>query len=121
MIKIDGITYYLDTNEIINFITKNNKTDNKVKIITKEEIFSDVKSDAIQTTITSTDDWDDSVQTIRYDLIKTMLDTLFNSGVESKDGDVFYTDNVDDLSLGVKIILNTLSQESILVDDKFEK
>lgn len=121
MIKVDENYYYLNIDEIVKFIFGENiKKDNKMEFVSTEEIFSDTKQgkEVIPTSIrlTTTEDNIENYTTVKYDLIKIMLDSLYNTGVEMVDGDTRCIRKLDELSIGNKIIINTLIQKEFLVD-----
>ncbi len=123
MIKIDENYYYLDIDEIVKFVFGENiKKDNKMEFVSTEEIFADTEvkegNDVTPTSIrlTTTEDNIENYTTVKYDMIKLMLDTLYNSGIEMEDGSTSYLQKLDDLSIGNKIIINTLMQKEFLKD-----
>ena len=61
----------------------------------------------------------DKYTQVRYDLIKNMLEMAYNSGIQSTDGDITYIQNMDENSIGAKLIFNTLIVNGF-VKDKLE-
>lgn len=124
MIKIDESYYYLDIDEIIKFVFGENiKKDNKMEFVSTEEIFADTNDtkkngDITPTSIrlTTTEDNIENYTTVKYDMVKLMLDALYNSGIEMEDGSTSYLQKLDELSIGNKIIVNTLIQKEFLKD-----
>lgn len=123
MIKIDENYYYLDIDEIVKFVFGENiKKDNKMEFVSTEEIFADTEAkegeDVTATSIrlTTTEDNIENYTTVKYDMVKLMLDTLYNSGIEMEDGSTRYLQKLDELSIGNKIIVNTLMQKEFLKD-----
>ena len=54
---------------------------------------------------------------VRYDILKEMLVTIYNAGVESDGGGkIEYTQDPEDLSIGAKLVLNTFTKKGFLVD-----
>lgn len=103
MIQIDGQFYYIDINEIEKFIFKSPEpgfSTEESKIVGEED-------QLIQLTTNKIDNYDKGIQ-MRYDLIKSMLDTTYNSGIESQDGNISYVQDMDSNSIGAKLIFNTL-------------
>lgn len=106
MIQIDGQFYYIDLKEIEKFVfgepaqgvsTEETKI---TKAIGEGELL-------IEKT-TNTIDYNEKTIQIRYDLIKAMLDSTYNSGVESQNGDIAYIQDMETNSIGSKLIFNTL-------------
>lgn len=121
MIKIDETYYYLDIDEIVKFVFGENiKKDNKMEFITTEEIFGDTQNgeEVTPTSIklTTSEDNIENYTTVKYDLVKLMLDNLYNTGIEMDDASTRYIQKLDELSIGNKIIVNTLIQKKFLID-----
>lgn len=113
MVKIDGgYYYYLDLDKMMEWVQVNPND----KKSFETEILKDEKNKVANTrTIES----NDSVQgqNIRYDLIKEMLVTLYNAGIESDgDGGIKYTQSFDNLSVASKIVINTFQNSKFLVN-----
>jgi hypothetical protein len=102
MIKVDGEFYYLDMKNIEKYIFN----DGVKEFSVEQESLLDEKNAEIQKTIVNKED--DKYSQVRYDLIKNMLDIVYNSGIQSEEGNITYAKNMDDNSIGSKLIFNTL-------------
>lgn len=109
MVTIDKEYYYLDLDSIFEYLNKKNENE---KNIETEDIY-DAKSNLIQTNIITRDDSDKN-KNIKYDIIKTMLEFLYNTGVESDNGNIKYIQEMEDTSMGSKLIFNTLITQGFI-------
>lgn len=103
MIQIDEQFYYIDLNEIEKYVFKEvtpTYSIEETKVTGEDGI-------PIQVSTISADNYDKTIQ-MRYDMIKSMLDTLYNSGIESQEGSIAYTNTMESNSMGAKLIFNTL-------------
>lgn len=103
MVNIDGQLYYLDINAITEFVFKKSDEEQSVE---QQLLYGNKNTLVQQTDIIKHND--DKYTQIRYDLIKNMLDVVYNSGVESEEGGITYIQSMDDNSIGSKLIFNTL-------------
>jgi hypothetical protein len=103
MVLIDKEYYYLDLDEIENFVFKKHD----ITTISDEEIVSGGNENTIEKRIINRN-IEDKYSQVRYDMVKTMLDVTYNSGIESEEGNVKYLQDIDDTSIGSKLIFNTL-------------
>lgn len=103
MINVDGQLYYIDINTITDFIFKRSGDE----FSHEQQLLYGSKRNLVQETETIRHN-DDKYSQIRYDLVKNMLDVLYNSGVESEEGGISYIQNMDDNSIGSKLVFNTL-------------
>lgn len=109
MIAIDKEYYYIDINNIDNFIFNNMNNSRKEE----EEEITDGEGKLIQKTkINKTDE--EKYINVRYDIIKTMLDVMYNSGIESDEGRIKYLQDVEELSIGTKLVFNTLLENNFI-------
>lgn len=114
MIKIDNRLYYLDLNAIEEYVFK--KDDAHSKPIVEEETIFDPDNHLVQKTVLKRDNHDDKFTQIRYDIVKSMLDTTYNSGVESEEGNITYISNMDENGIGAKLVFNTLLVNGFVKD-----
>jgi len=103
MIPIDKEFYYIDLEAIDEFVFRKRED----AITHDEEILTGPKDAIIQKTTLNRNN-DEKFHNIRYDMVKTMLDVTYNSGIESQDGEIKYIQDIDDTSIGAKLIFNTL-------------
>lgn len=109
MVTIDKEYYYLDLECIHDFVFKGV---NKGNVDETEEIM-DGNNNLIQTTVIRNKS-DAESRNIRYDMIKTMLEFMYNTGVESENGNIKYIQDMEDTSMGSKLIFNTLLNLEII-------
>lgn len=112
MVKVDDGYYFLDLDRINEWIQVNPNDKKSVETQT-------VKSENGKTQQTSIIENDDTTQqmNIRYDLVKEMLITLYNAGIESDgDGSIKYSKDFDSLSVGSKLVLNSFQNSKFLVN-----
>jgi len=116
MVKIDDGYYFLDLDKINEWVQVN-PNDKKSK---ETQVIKDEKGKVAQTQIVESDDNSQFVN-VRYDLIKEMMITLYNAGIESDgDGGIKYSKDFDSLSIGCKLVLNSFQNSKFLVN-KLEK
>lgn len=130
MIKIDDGYYYLDMDAINNWIFHNASDTGNVTsqtIMTSGDVEENegegndvdgedeevTQNDIAQLTIEESSPGD-KYASIRNDIIKEMLLTMYNAGVETSEGNLTYIQNLDALNIGSKIIFNTFLQNGIL-------
>lgn len=109
MINIDGGYYYLDIDKINDWIFTN---PNDKKTVELETITADIGK---QTTKTEKDE-KELHSGMRLDLMMSMLNMVYNAGVESGEEGITFSQKLDDLSIGSKIVINSLQAKNILVD-----
>ena len=125
MIQIDENYYYLDLDAINDWIFINEKdtgsTDKQTVLSGGEENIDEDGNielsgdDTVQVTIQETSPGD-KYASVRNDIIKEMLLTLYNAGVESEEGTLHYAQKLSELSLGSKIVINSFLEKGILKD-----
>jgi len=103
MVLIDKEYYYIDLEAIDEFVFK--KHDDSITY--DEEVMTGPKEAVIQKTVIKRNN-DEKFHNVRYDMVKTMLDMTYNSGIESEDGNIKYTQDIEETSIGSKLIFNTL-------------
>lgn len=103
MVLIDKEYYYIDIEAINQYIF--DKPDNSEN--EEEEIITGPKNNIIQKTKIKRAN-DEKYVNVRYDIVKTMLDFMYNSGIESDEGSIKYIQDIDETSIGTKLIFNTL-------------
>lgn len=128
MIQIDEKYYYLDLDAINDwiFVNKNDvgNTEKQTILSGSEENITDEGEielngeDTVQVTVNETSPGD-KYASVRNDIIKEMLLTLYNSGVESEEGTLTYVQKLNELSIGSKIVINSFLHKGIL-KDKFK-
>lgn len=104
MVQIDNEYFYIDLEAINTFVFKKNETTKK----DDEEIITGSDGSLIQKTVISRNNDEDKYVHVRFDMVKTMLDVMYSTGIESDEGNIKYTQNIDDISLGSKLAFNTL-------------
>ena len=109
MIAVDGDYSYIDMEAIFDFIFEKSN-ENPIKDV--ESIMDDKKKLIQQTTIERNSE--DKYANIRYDLVKEMLLNVYNSGIESEEGNIKYVQNLDEISIGSKLAYNSLSQAGFI-------
>lgn len=109
MIEIDEQYLYIDLEAIHEFVFKK---DEDARVVDAETII-DANGNVIQTTEVNKDD-SEKKENVRYDMVKAMLDVLYNTGVESIEGNMGYIQDVNELSIGGKLIINTLQAHNFL-------
>lgn len=103
MTPIDKQLYYIDIEAIEQYIFKKHEGEEPVEC---ETVYGP-KGTMISTTTLAKGN-DERYTQIRYDMIKTMLDATYNSGVESEEGNISYVQEMENNSIGAKLIFNTL-------------
>lgn len=102
MVQIDKQLYYIDLEAIDAFVFKEHEDVESGDV----ETITTPKGVVQQTT--NKRDNSDKFANIRYDLVKAMLDATYNSGVESEEGNIKYLQDIEEMSLGTKLIFNTM-------------
>lgn len=103
MVRIDNEYFYIDLEAIDEFVFRKRDTDTK----DAEEVITGPDGSPIQKTVISRND-DEKYTHVRFDMVKTMLDVMYNSGIESEEGNIKYIQNIDEISMGSKLVFNTL-------------
>ncbi len=111
MVLIDKEYYFLDIEAIENFIFKKDDSADTYD----EEIVIDGEGKAIQKTQFKKDGSDKLIN-LRYDIIKAMMDNLYVSGVESEDGNIKYQQDIEETSIGLKLVFNTMLVNGFIKD-----
>lgn len=104
MLSIDKQYYYIDLESIDEFIFGKKDGNNTPD----EEIISGAKGNIIQKTTIKRNNNDEKYINVRYDIVKSMLDVVYNSGIESEEGSIKYIQDTDEMSIGSKLVFNTL-------------
>ena len=103
MVLIDKEYYYIDLDAIDEFVFKKHAD----SVSNDEEIITGPKETIIQKTSIKRNN-EEKFHNVRYDMVKTMLDMTYNSGIESEEGNIKYVQDIEETSLGSKLIFNTL-------------
>jgi hypothetical protein len=103
MIDIDKQYLYIDIEAITNYIF----AEDKQHIVTEEEQIINSKDALVQKTLFSKNN-NEKYSNIKYDIVKSMLDVIYNSGVITEEGNIKYVKEIEDTSIGTKLILNTM-------------
>ena len=119
-IEFEGKSYAIDVEKLISVVTKTNES---VKDRTKVETWgyaADDDGDAdfkvLQKEISeSVSDGTDTYSTIRYDLIKNLLN-LIVSPIADENGNVFRINSFEDMFFGQILSFNTLVNEGIIIE-----
>ena len=109
MIKFDDGYYYLDIDAVTDYVFDKNEILN----ITECEKTLDCDNNLINT-IQKYIPENEKYAQIKYDIIKDMVNVLYNSGVENVDGNVVYMDSMVDNGLGPKLIFNSLLVKNLI-------
>jgi hypothetical protein len=111
MTKIDDGYYYFDIDKMMEWVQVNPND----KKSFETEILKNEKGEVVNTrTIESNDSAQG--QNTRYDLIKEMLVTLYNAGIESDGDGISYSQSFDKLSIGSKLVINSFQNSKFLVN-----
>lgn len=102
MVQIDKQLYYIDLEAINSFVFK------KQEDAESEDVETITTSKGVIQQTTNKRDNSDKFANIRYDLVKAMLDATYNSGIESEEGNLKYLQDIEEMSLGTKLIFNTM-------------
>lgn len=108
MVELDGKYYYLDLDEVVKFLTE--KPD-KQYIETQE--YYDENGKLTNRTV-FTKDINDTMINIKYDVLKSMLEALYNGGIETDEGNMKYLQEMDDMSIGLKLVFNSLIEKELI-------
>lgn len=120
LIEFEGKTYAIDVEKLIKVATKTNEG---IKDRTKVETWgyasdgdNEPEFKVVQKEISeSTSDGTDTYSTIRYDLIKNLLN-LIVSPIADENGNVFRITSFEDMFFGQMLAFNTLINEGIIIE-----
>ena len=107
----DGNYYYLDIDKINDWVL-NNPLD---KVFTEISYTYDHKGDIVTTTKHEIPG-SGQQSAMRSDLISDMLNTLYNSGAESEGNEIKFIKELESLSIGNKIIINTFIENEFILN-----
>lgn len=111
----DNEYLYLDLDEVNKWIFINEKDVSDEKV---DEMYNSDKK--LTEMVVSKGNNIDKYSNIRYDIIKEMLTTIYTSGITSEQGDIKVEDNIERISIGARIALNSLLNKGLL-KDKLQK
>lgn len=119
MIDIDGIIYKIDIDVLMAWVSETPSSEKNINTITtlnypltEEDIIEKEVSES-KTTL------NDTMNNIRYDLIRNLINTLFETNTNSINDNVTYS--LKDLTFGQKIAFNTLFAKNIIKEVKINK
>ena len=119
MIDIDGVIYKLDIDALMAWVSETPSSEKNISTITTlnyplsdEDIIEKEVSESKATL-------NDTMNNIRYDLIKNLINTLFTTYTNNLNDIVTYS--LKDLTIGQKIAFNTLFAKNIIKEVKINK
>lgn len=119
MIDIDGVIYKIDIDVLMAWVSETPSSEKNISTITTlnypltdEDIIEKEVSESKATL-------NDTMNNIRYDLIRNLLNTLFATYTNSVNDVVTYS--LKDLTFGQKIAFNTLFAKNIIKEVKINK
>lgn len=107
----DGNYYYLDIDKLNDWIL-NNPLDKK---FIETTYTYDYKGE-LNNTVKHEIDLTGQQSSTRADLIGDMLNTLYNSGAESEGNEIKFIKELESLSIGNKIIINTFIENEFILN-----
>lgn len=119
-IEFEGKTYAIDVEKLVKVATKTNETiKDKTKVETwgyasdgeNEPEFKVVQKEVSE----STSDGTETYSTIRYDLVKNLLN-LIVSPIADDNGNVMRITSFEDMFFGQMLAFNTLLNEGIIIE-----
>ncbi len=114
MVTIDNRYYYIDIEAIYEFIFKKQVEGESETEIPISEVTYDGDGRPVQTIQTFKGDSDKIHSDIRYDMVKTMLEFIYSSGIERGVDNDKYNQDIDSSNIGTKLIYNTLIKQGFL-------
>lgn len=114
----DGIYYYLDLDKINDWIFIN-KNDEPISEVVSQINLDPEATEGDESYIHSATEVDFNAQysNIRYELIHNMLNNVYMNSVKSEENSGFeYIQDIEELSVATKIILNTLMDKKFLLN-----
>ena len=117
MIDIDGIIYKLDIDALMTWVSETPSSEKNISTITTLNYpLTDESEEIVEKEVSeSKTALNDTMNNIRYDLIRNLINTLFTNI-----NDVV-TYSLKDLTVGQKIAFNTLFAKKIIKEVKINK
>ena len=119
MIDIDGVIYKIDIDALMAWVSETPSSEKNISTITTlnyplsdEDIIEKEVSESKATL-------NDTMNNIRYDLIRNLINTLFTTYTNNINDIVTYS--LKDLTFGQKIAFNTLFAKNIIKEVKINK
>ena len=119
MIDIDGVIYKIDIDALMAWVSETPSSEKNISTITTlnyplsdEDIIEKEVSESKATL-------NDTMNNIRYDLIRNLINTLFTTYTNNINDIVTYC--LKDLTFGQKIAFNTLFAKNIIKEVKINK
>ena len=119
MIDIDGVIYKIDIDALMAWVSETPSSEKNISTITTlnyplsdEDIIEKEVSESKATL-------NDTMNNIRYDLIRNLINTLFTTYTNNLNDIVTYS--LKDLTFGQKIAFNTLFAKNIIKEVKINK
>ena len=119
MIDIDGVIYKIDIDALMAWVSETPSSEKNISTITTlnyplsdEDIIEKEVSESKATL-------NDTMNNIRYDLIRNLINTLFTTYTDNLNDIVTYC--LKDLTFGQKIAFNTLFAKKIIKEVKINK
>lgn len=116
MIDIDGVIYKIDIDVLMAWVSETPSSEKNISTITTlnypltdEDIVEKEVSESKATL-------NDTMNNIRYDLIRNLINTLFATYTDNINDTVTYS--LKDLTFGQKIVFNTLFAKNIIKEVK---
>ena len=121
MIDIDGVIYKLDIDALMAWVYETPSSEKNISTITTLNYpLTDEDEEIIEKEVSeSKATLNDTMNNIRYDLIKNLINTLFTTYTNNLNDIVTYS--LKDLTFGQKIAFNTLFAKNIIKEVKINK
>ena len=117
MIDIDGIIYKLDIDALMAWVSETPSSEKNISTITTLNYpLTDESEEIVEKEVSeSKTALNDTMNNIRYDLIRNLINTLFTNIND------IVTYSLKDLTIGQKIAFNTLFAKNIIKEVKINK
>ena len=121
MIDIDGVIYKIDIDALMAWVSETPSSEKNISTITTLNYpLTDEDEEIIEKEVSeSKATLNDTMNNIRYDLIKNLINTLFTTYTNNLNDIVTYS--LKDLTFGQKIAFNTLFAKNIIKEVKINK
>jgi len=119
MIDINGVIYKIDIDVLMAWISETPSSEKNISTITTLN-YPLTDEDIIEKEVSETKaTLNDTMNNIRYDLIRNLMNTLFTTDTNNINDIVTYS--LKDLTFGQKIAFNTLFAKNIIKEVKIKK
>lgn len=118
MVDIDGILYKIDIDALMAWVSETPSSEKNISTITTLNYpLTDEDEEIVEKEISENKTTlNDTMNNIRYDLIRNLINTLFTTYTNNINDIVTYT--LKDLTFGQKIAFNTLLAKNIIKEVK---